>query len=103
MTPKLHPNKTSELKETKKIKVVQLYEYTLKKGVEPYTTPKIAHQGPKKVKNDPKNNQNQRTKLKETEKMKVVELHEQTPKQFENPTQTPKIAHQGPKKWKKIK
>ena len=43
----------SELKETKKMKVVQLHEYP-KTVVELYSNPKNSPLGPKKVKSDPK-------------------------------------------------
>ena len=55
----------SELKETKKMKVVQLHEQTPKQFSNPTTTPKIAHQGPNKTKMTPKISQNQRSELKE--------------------------------------
>ena len=39
MTPKLSQNKMSELKETKKMKVVQLHEYTPEQFLNPSPTP----------------------------------------------------------------
>ena len=44
----------SEFKVTQKMKVVQLHEQTPKQFLNPSTAPKIARQGPKKVKNNPK-------------------------------------------------
>ena len=44
----------SELKETKKMKVAQVHEYTPKTVVKLYSNPKNCSLGPKKVKNDPK-------------------------------------------------
>ena len=41
--PKIKSNQMSELKETKKIKVVQLHEETSKQFLNPTPTPKIAH------------------------------------------------------------
>ena len=43
----------SELKETKKMKVVKLNELTPKKLLNPTQAPKMPYQGPKKIKNDP--------------------------------------------------
>ena len=40
----------SELKETKKMKVVQVHELTLKQLSNPTPTPEIAHSGPKNSK-----------------------------------------------------
>ena len=94
--PKLSQNQMSELKETKKMKVVQLHESTPNQLLNPTPTPKIACQGPKKSKMAPKLSQNQMSELKEKKKMKVVQLHEQTQNQLLNPTPTPKIARQGP-------
>ena len=54
MTPKLSENQTSELKETKKLKVVQLHEKTPKQVFEPFYSPKNSQLGPQKFKNDPK-------------------------------------------------
>ena len=88
----------SELKETKKMKVVQLHDQTKKQLLNHTLTPKIANQGTKKSKMTPKLSQNQMSELKETKKMKVVQLHDQTPNQLLNPTQTPNIVRQGPKK-----
>ena len=82
----------SELKETKKMKVVELHEQTSKKLSNPTLTPKLAHWGPKISKMTPKLSQNQMLELKETKKMKVVQLHESTPNLLLNPTPTPKIA-----------
>ena len=92
----------SKLKETKKMKVVQLHEQIPKQFMNPSTAPKIARQGPKKSKMTPKLSQNQMSELKETKKMKVVRLHEQTQKQLSKPTPTPKPAHQVPKKSQKL-
>ena len=44
----------SELKVTQKMKVEQIHEQNPKQFLNPFQTPKIAPQGPKKVKNDPK-------------------------------------------------
>ena len=93
----------SALKETQKIKVVQIHEQTMKQFFNPTPTPKIAHQGPKTSKMTPKLSQNQMSEFKVTQKMKVVQLHEQIPKQCLNPTLIPKIAHQGPKSEKRPK
>ena len=54
MTPKLSRNLIPELKETQKMKVVQLHEQTPKQFLNPSPTPKIVHQGPKKSKMSPK-------------------------------------------------
>ena len=43
MTLKLSQNKMSEFKNTKKMKVVQLHNYTPKQFSNPTPTPKIAH------------------------------------------------------------
>ena len=43
MTPKLSKNQMSELKETKRMKVVQLHEQTSKLLLHPTPTPKLAH------------------------------------------------------------
>ena len=64
----------SELKETKKMKVVQLHERTPKKLSKPTPTPKWPIRAQKKSKMTPKLSQNQRSELKETEKMKIVQL-----------------------------
>ena len=64
----------SELKETKKMKVAQLHEQTKKQDLNPSPTPKIARQGPKKLKMTPKLSQNQISELKETKKMKAAQL-----------------------------
>jgi len=56
----------SELKETKKMKVVQLDEQTPKQLSNPTPTPKIAHQGPKTSKMTPKLSQNQISEFKVT-------------------------------------
>ena len=87
----------SELKETQKMKVIQLHEQTPKQFLNPSTAPKIARQGPKKSKMTPKLSQNQMSELKETKKMKVVQLHERTPKHFSNPTPTQKQPIRAPK------
>ena len=49
MTPKLSQNQISELKETKKMEVVQLHENTL-----PYPIPQNSQLGLQKAKSDPK-------------------------------------------------
>ena len=54
MTPKLSQNQRSELKETQKMKVIQLPEQTPKQFLNPFPDPKNSPLGPKKVKNDPK-------------------------------------------------
>ena len=90
----------SGVKETQKMKAVQLYEQTPKQFSNQTPTPKIAHQGPKKSKMTPKLSQNQMSEMEETKKMKVVQLHNETSKQFLIPTPTPKIVRQGPKKSK---
>ena len=100
MTPKLIQNQMSELKEKKKIKVVQLHEQTPKQLWKPTPTPKPAQYGPKKTKTTPKLGQNQMSELKRTQKMKVVQLHEQTPKQLLNPTPTPQKSLFRPQKIK---
>ena len=43
MTPKLSQTQMSELKETKKMKVAQLYNETSKQFLIPTSTPKIDH------------------------------------------------------------
>ena len=53
----------SEFEETKKMKVVQLYNETSKQFLIPTPTPKIARQGPKKSKMTPKVSQNQISEL----------------------------------------
>ena len=63
MTLKLSQNQMSELKETKKMKAVQLHNSDPKTVVEPYSNPKNSPLGPKKVKNDPK--------IKSTSKVKI--------------------------------
>ena len=49
----------SELKETQKMKVVQLYEYTLKQLSKPNPTPKKAQWDPKNSTMTPKLSKNQ--------------------------------------------
>ena len=61
----------SELKETKKMKVVQLHKQTPKQLSNPTPAPKIAHQGTKKSKMTPKLSKNQISKLTKTQKMKI--------------------------------
>ena len=63
MTPKLSQNQMSELKETKKMKVVQLHEPTPNQLLSPTPTPKIAPKGPKFKKNTPKLSKNQISKM----------------------------------------
>ena len=55
MAPKVSQNQISELKETKKMKVVQLHESTPKSVVEPYPNPKNNLLGPPKLKKIPQN------------------------------------------------
>ena len=50
MTPKLSQNQRSELKETQKMKVVQLPEYTPKQLSNPTPTPKKIFKAPKSKK-----------------------------------------------------
>ena len=52
MTPQLSQNQWPELKETAKMKVVQLHGSTV---VEPYPNPKNGPLGPKKTKRLPQN------------------------------------------------
>ena len=80
------------MKETKKMKVVQLHELTPNQLLNPTPTPKIAHKGHKKSKITPKLSQNQMSEYKVTKKMIVVQLHEYNPKQFLKPTLNPKIT-----------
>ena len=100
MTLKLSQNETSELKETQKLKFVELHKQTLKQLSNSTQTPNIAHQDHKKFKDGPKIKQNQISEMTKAYKMKVVLLNEQTPKHLLNPSPTPKIARQGPKKSK---
>ena len=72
----------SELKETKKMKIIALYEQSPKE-FEPDIDHKNSPIGPQKVKTTPKLSQNQMSELKETKKMKIIALYEQTPKQHE--------------------
>ena len=65
MTQKLSQNQKSELKETKKMKVVQLYERTPKQLSNPTPTSKKGHQGLKKSKMTPKLSRNQISELSE--------------------------------------
>ena len=58
MNPKLSKNQMSELKETKKMKVIQLHEQSPKQLLNLNPTPKIAHQGPKMSKMTPKLSEN---------------------------------------------
>ena len=78
----------SELKETKKMKIIALYEQTPKQVLNPTLNPKIAHQGPQNSKTTTKLSQNQ-SELKETKKIKVFVLYEKTTKHFE-PEPNPK-------------
>ena len=73
--PKLSQIQISEFRESKKIKVVQVNEWTLKQFLNPTLNPKIAHWGPKKSKTTPNLSQNQMSELKETKKIKVVALY----------------------------
>ena len=57
MTQKLSQNQISELKETQKMKVVQLHEQIPKQLSNPTLTPKPAHQGPKQTKMTQKSSQ----------------------------------------------
>ena len=68
----------SELKETKKMKVVQLHKY-FKTVVEPYSDPKPTHQG----QNNPKIKSKSNVRIEGNKKMKIIALYEQTQKQFE--------------------
>ena len=72
----------SEFKESQKMKVVQVNEWTPKQFLNPILSPKIAHQEPKKSKTNQKLSQNQLPELKKTKKIKDVALYEQAPKQF---------------------
>ena len=90
MTPKLGQNQMSELKETKKTKVISLYEETSKQNyvkikgqnrkkhrkwklfnymnspktvVKPYPNLKNSPLGPQKVKNDPKSKSKSKVKI----------------------------------------
>ena len=65
----------SELKETKKMKVIQLHEQNPKQFSNPTPTKKIAHWGPKSQKL-PQLSKNQIPELTETYKIKIVQLHE---------------------------
>ena len=82
------------------MKVVQLDEWTPKQFLNPTSTPKIAHWGPKMSKMTQKLSQNHLSELKIAQKMKVVQLHEDISKQLWNHTPSPKIAHEGPQKSK---
>ena len=80
MTPKLGQNKMSDLRETQKIKAVQLHKWTPKQFLNQTQTPKIAHQGPKKTKMTPKLSQNEKLELKKTWKIKdVLEYNKDSP------------------------
>ena len=85
----------SELKETKKMKVVQLHEQTPNQLLNPTPTPKIARQGPKFKKITQKLSKNQISKMTTTQKMKVVHVHELTSKLFSNTRLKLTIAPQG--------
>ena len=61
----------SEFRESQKMKVVQLYEWTPKQLLRPTPTINIAHQGPKKSKMTQKLSQNKMSELKETKKIKL--------------------------------
>ena len=54
MTPKLSQNQMSELKETKKMKVIQLHEQSPKQLLNLTLPQNLAHWGPKKPKITPK-------------------------------------------------
>ena len=79
IAPKFIQNQMSELKETMKMKVVQLHEYfqTIQPpGLRLTIRNSTFHQLSSK-----------------TQKTKIISLYEETPKQFLNPTPTPKIAN----------
>ena len=65
----------SELKETRKMKVVQLHEYTSKQLSNPTPTPKKPFKAPKS-KNYQKIKQKQISEFTETYKMRIVQLYE---------------------------
>ena len=92
----------SELKETKKIKVVKLHEWTPKQFLSPTLNTKIAQQGPKKL-NNPKIKSKSNVRIKETKKMKIIALYEQTQKQFEPDPNLQNSLCFAPKKLKKEK
>ena len=66
MTPKLGQVPKFELKESKKMKVLQLNEQTPKQHTNPNLTPKSAHKGPKKENMTPELSENQNLQLKKT-------------------------------------
>ena len=64
----------SELKETKKMKVVQLHESTPNQLLNPTPTPKKPFKAPPK-KNYPKTKQKQISEFTETYKMRILQLY----------------------------
>ena len=102
ITPKLSQIQMSEFRESQKMKVVQVNEWTPKQFLNPTLNPKIAHQGPKKSRTNQKSSQNQTSEWKEAKKIKVVALYEQTPKQFEPDPNPQNSLLFCPKKAKKI-
>ena len=65
----------SELKETKKMKVVQPHNSDPKTIVKSYSNPKKSPLGPQKVKNDPKIKSKSSVRIEANIEMKVVPLH----------------------------
>ena len=90
----------SEFRESQKMNVVQLHEWTPKQFLHPSLNPKIAHQRPIKSKMTPKLSQNQMSEVEETQRIKVVQLYEWTPKQFLNPILNNKNGPLGARKSK---
>ena len=88
----------SEFKESQKMKVVKINEWTPKQFLNLTLNQKNSPIRPQKVKTTPKLSRNQTSKLKETKKMKIAALYEQTTKLFEpdpnpknSPFETPKV------------
>ena len=65
MTPKLSQHQKSELKETKKIKDIQLHELTPNQFLSPTPNPQKTYYGSKKYKTTQKLSQHQKSELKE--------------------------------------
>ena len=98
----------SELKETKKMKVIQLHEPTPKQFSNPTPTQKIAPQSPKKSKMTPKLSQNQMSELKKRRKRKLFNYMSRSKNRFrtlpqpqKQPIRAPKIKNDPKIKQKK--
>ena len=87
----------SESKETTKMKVVQLHEYTQKQLSNPTPTPKKPI-GPQKINNYPKIKLKSKVRIERNIENESCSTTWVDPKTVVKPYPIPKIANQGPKK-----